>query len=454
MKKNSSMLQFRGSPLWFSLLASGVAVASGGCSSSDGEAPPSPSTEYLGLRTPADGAGFQLRTTGVDVGPGEDLEYCEVLELPGGSGETYYVGAVELANGEGSHHLVLEAVRPGGTAEAKVAEVPLAEPFDCVGGAQTFGDGDGFENVAVSQQPYFREDLPSGIGRVLHGGQRVVFDYHYYNTSDETVHARSAANFHLVAAEDVQHVARVFSFNNTMIDVPPLSKKAFVGECKFDDDVVLSSLMRHTHQWGRDFTVWYAGGPNAGQEIFRTPDYEHGINHSFDAPISVNKGDGFRFECAFDNTENRPLRFGLNATDEMCMLFGVWWGAKDTTPPPQDCVMTAFDASGVARPPDEIKFRPPTAPENAACVAISESAPRPLTDACAKCYCDSCAVPINECAADPECKAIMDCAIETRCGYDTCLAACPDAFNAHSAGTGLIVSVGQCLLETCAECTE
>ena len=48
----------------------------------------------------------------------------------------------------------------------------------------------------------------------------------------------------------------------------------------------------------------------------------------------------------------------------------------------------------------------------------------------------------------------MDCALETRCGLNTCGAACPEALNAHSAGTGLLLPVGQCLLATCAECTE
>jgi hypothetical protein len=116
--------------------------------------------------------------------------------------------------------------------------------------------------------------------------------------------------------------------------------------------------------------------------------------------------------------------------------------------------MTAVDTNGVARPPSELGFREPTAAENAACVNLSQGAPRPLTDDCAKCYCDSCAVPINACAADAECKALLDCAIETRCGFDTCAAACPEALNAHSAGTGLLIPVGQCLLTTCAECAE
>jgi hypothetical protein len=410
-------------------------------------------TEYLGLKTPEAGEGFQLRTTGADIGPGEDLEFCEVLELPGAPGDVYYLRSVEVANGEGSHHLILNAVRPGTAAEPKIADAELGKPVDCIGATQLFGE-DGFDNVAVSQQPYFREDLPAGVGRVVHGGQRIVFDYHYYNTGEETVKARSAANLYLMPEAEVEHEALVFSFNNSSIDTPPLSEKTFTGECRFQDDVTIASLMRHTHQWGRDFIVRYAGGAKDGQEIFRTPDYEQGITHLFDEPITVKKGEGFRFDCAFENTENRPLRFGPNATDEMCILFGIWWGEGNSSPESQDCVMTATGDDGVSRPPSDIGFRKPTAEENAACVNLGTTAPRPLTDECAACYCDNCAVPINDCAADPECKALMDCAIETRCGYDTCIGSCPEAINAHSAGVGLLIPVGKCLEGPCGHCTE
>ena len=37
------------------------------------------------------------------------------------------------------------------------------------------------------------------------------------------------------------------------------------------------------------------------------------------------KGEGFRYRCEYQNTEDRTLRFGTKATDEMCNLFGSWW---------------------------------------------------------------------------------------------------------------------------------
>ena len=41
----------------------------------------------------------------------------------------------------------------------------------------------------------------------------------------------------------------------------------------------------------------------------------------------MKQGEGLRFECNYQNTEDRALRFGTSATDEMCVLFGMIWNA-------------------------------------------------------------------------------------------------------------------------------
>src|SRR5687768_14590366 len=40
--------------------------------------------------------GFQVRSIGEEIAPGEDVEYCEVGELPGEPSQTYYVKSIEL----------------------------------------------------------------------------------------------------------------------------------------------------------------------------------------------------------------------------------------------------------------------------------------------------------------------------------------------------------------------
>jgi hypothetical protein len=88
----------------------------------------------------------------------------------------------------------------------------------------------------------------------------VVFDYHYFNTSDKAVEARSAFNLHLGKAEEIEHLAYRSQFANYTIDTPAKANGKFVGECKFKQDVMVGGITRHTHRWGTDFDVWFEGG--------------------------------------------------------------------------------------------------------------------------------------------------------------------------------------------------
>src|SRR5688572_20782492 len=59
------------------------------------EGPPQKPESYLGLTMPAQG--FQIRSIGADIEPGEEREYCEVAQLPGAPIDEYYVSSMELA---------------------------------------------------------------------------------------------------------------------------------------------------------------------------------------------------------------------------------------------------------------------------------------------------------------------------------------------------------------------
>lgn len=291
-------------------------------------------TEEPCLAPPA--MGFQIRSVGTTIQPGEDVEYCEVLVLPGTPDDTYYVHGFDVAMTGGSHHLIVSAIVPGSATDMNTT---VGDRVECVG-AQNLGDGDDFEPVTGSQHPTNSERYPSGVGRIYHGGQKVVFDYHYFNTTDGPLSARAAVNFLTTDPANITNLARTFGFFHLGISTPPGQQAAFEGECTFNQDVVMYKLTRHTHQWGRDFNVWYAGGPNDGQLIFTSPDYETDTDFIFDTPVTIPTGQGFRFECNYDNTTDQTLVFGTEATDEMCILFGTWYTpTAGGTAMDQDCVV-------------------------------------------------------------------------------------------------------------------
>jgi hypothetical protein len=292
-------------------------------------ADPAPCTEEPCLDAPSEGV--QLRThSGLILQPGEDRELCEVVRIPGAG--TRHAGRLELAMSPGSHHLIVAAIEVGSETEAAVRE---GDVIDCVGPT---GFGEHVRILGGSQQAYQDEVLPGGGARSYEGGQLVVFNYHYFNATDAPLSAAAALNLHDVPEASVAHLMGDGAFVNLAIAIAPGESRAFVTDCRFANDVMVHKLSRHTHQWGRDVPVWFAGGPRDGELVYTSPDYET-PDHVFDTPVLVRAGEGFRFECRYTNTSDHELVFGVKATDEMCILFSQIYATEGREPPLELCVI-------------------------------------------------------------------------------------------------------------------
>jgi hypothetical protein len=237
-----------------------------------------------------------------------------VVQLPGDPSTTYYVNRLESAMTPGSHHLIVSAAVVGSATEANMTP---GEKTGCVTGTVY---GEEILPVTGSQHPYHDEVFPEGVGRVYHGGQKLIFDYHYFNTTAAPLEARAAVNFHTVDAAQVTRIAESFGMYNLAIWIPPMATESFTKTCTFDHDVFVYKLTRHTHQWGTEFDVSYAGGDH----IWTSPNYEE-TDYLLPEPVLMPAGSGFTFTCSFHNTESYTLQFGTEATDEMCILFGTWY---------------------------------------------------------------------------------------------------------------------------------
>ncbi|HMJ10740.1 MAG TPA: hypothetical protein VK524_04995, partial [Polyangiaceae bacterium] len=208
--------------------------------------------------------------------------------------------------------------------------------------------GEGFTYIAGSSRPYTETKLPEGVGKKLFGGQKLIFNYHYLNTSTEPVPARSVLNIHTIDAASVVHRSQLFALLNQTITIPARQSASFTMECTMRQDVVVYGLSRHTHRWGRDFETSFLGGERAGQRVFVSQDWETGTGYAPNPPLLMRAGEGFRFRCDFDNTTDAPLEWGDKATDEMCILYGSWYVANaGEAPLPQSCIaIPGFASSG------------------------------------------------------------------------------------------------------------
>jgi hypothetical protein len=314
-------------------------------SSDTGVEPPAPPTEvpFVDLEPPE--KGFQIHSKGGWIPSGVDVEYCEVVTLPGTMEDTYYVDRLEVAMHPWSHHVIVGAAEAGTEADAAMEE---GMSVKCVSGESAYGDG--LVDVIGAQGPYNQLDLPDGVGRIYHGGQKVVVDYHYFNPTPEPIPARHAINFHLVDEEDVKHIAQTWGFYNFMILAMPGQQASYAAECTFKEDVMLYSLTRHTHRWGTDFHIWHKGGEKDGEHLWTSNDWELEVDYVFEEPVLIPKGEGFTFQCEFDNTTDHILKFGVKATDEMCILFGVAWSPDGLVLPPQSCDASTVSPKDMSAP--------------------------------------------------------------------------------------------------------
>jgi hypothetical protein len=274
--------------------------------------------------------GVQLVTLGREIPAGADEEWCEVVEIEGDSDEEFFVARTEVSMTPYSHHLVV-SIAPAGS--SSLVDAPLHEPTRCEG-AHEFGQD--LLTLAASALPYTESKLPTGIGYTVRGGQRLLFDYHAFNTTEDPIPAKQRLNLHFV--DQIDKPARTFGFYNLAIQVPAGEQRAFSSECRFKDELLVWALNRHTHRMGTRFRVWWVGGDHDGELLWTSDDWEQDINYRFDEPVVVPAGDGFRWECAFDNTTNEQLVFGPQASDEMCILFGLFAAVGDDSEvSPQSC---------------------------------------------------------------------------------------------------------------------
>jgi hypothetical protein len=166
-------------------------------------------------------------------------------------------------------------------------------------------------------------------------------------------------------------------------------------------------------------------------------------------------GEGFRFECDLQNQSPNELRYGIRASDEMCILGGWVWPAGKTELPPPNCSITWVDGEGIGHPADEAGGFPAASAQKARLCAAGiklSGASSVVSADCTQCVCDSCADVLMSCAADTDCSALIDCFSQDCGGLSDCIKACKAALHDHSSAIGMLQQVQACLGSRCPGC--
>jgi len=282
--------------------------------------------------------GHQFLYEGPWLQPGEEIEGCEWIEVP--NSQDFVVGSWEYSLNPGTHHLALWEHRPE-------AAMPALHTFRkdtaCISGGARFG-------ISISgapEAPYFVDQYPDQVAKIIKGGSILGINPHYYNEFDVPIQVKFWVNLHPAPASAIitdtllSLGASLAGKGSFSIFVPP----GEVGTLRLryvNDNpgpVHIPQLTSHTHQRGVRFDAWRSDG----SPLYENTDWAHPRVVNFEPAMALAPGDYIEFQCTHDNGVTRPVRrcgdadhdvgctpgdpipvtFGVTAQDEMCFLTGL-----------------------------------------------------------------------------------------------------------------------------------
>ncbi|HEX3905383.1 MAG TPA: hypothetical protein VH853_21340 [Polyangia bacterium] len=253
----------------------------------------------------------------------EDTQ-CVVVRL--GNVPAIHVGQIHSQLGAGTVQMILYAV---------TATTEQTNPFDCAPFTSVYQASQmvGMTPLTVVQNPDETLTFPTGVGVALAANQMMRVELHYANqsaTAPMTAQAtvtlstmpdaafQSAASFLTVAETGFSiQAAATLTEGPTFFPFP----STFVGAKFF-------AVTSEQHQWGTEAQIWSAiSAADAGNLVY------HNTNWSTpplteNAAQAVTSGEGFKYQCDWNNTGNVGVSFGLSASQELCLIVGYYYPSQ------------------------------------------------------------------------------------------------------------------------------
>jgi hypothetical protein len=282
--------------------------------------------------------GYQIVYEGPTLQPGDEIEGCEWIEAP--NSEDFLVGRWEYSLNPGTHHFAVWEHRAG----AAMPELhTFKEDLACISGGAEFG----VTLTGAPEAPYFVDDYPGDLARVVKGGSILGINPHYFNEFDEPVQIKLWINLYpapagaTIADGFVSTDASLSGKSAYSIFVPPgtVQTLRLRWTNRLPHPVTIPQISSHMHQRGVRFDAWLSDGT----PLYDNTDWAHPRILNFAPPLALAPGDYIEYQCTHDNGVTRPVRrcgdaqhdddctpgepmpvvFNVTAQDEMCLLTGL-----------------------------------------------------------------------------------------------------------------------------------
>ena len=286
-----------------------------------GETPgPLPAGGFMSTRpiltapaTPPEGVDFfEVRAQNYQV-PTERNDRYECFTVTAPVGEERLIRRVETIVDDARvlHHIVL-IPEAGGRPPNTHSECDGDNPFALI---YAWAPGQGALHFAEG-------------GIKLSPGQSLTLQIHYNNRANhEDAIDNSGVRVYHGPVEGPE--IAVLTLGPVGFEVPPRSRGEVTGYCELLSPTQLIASFPHMHEMGARFqqSIVYDwldqpdGQELVWEDIITLDGWDFGSQYVYETPISLSAGDLIKTSCVYENTRDRPLRFGENTHNEMCFNF-------------------------------------------------------------------------------------------------------------------------------------
>ncbi len=186
--------------------------------------------------------------------------------------------------------------------------------------------------------------LQDGYGLLLKKGSTVIFQMHYHKEKGAGTGVEERSEMALKFYDKpVAHAVHIEPISNGRFEIPPFTSNWKVGMGRtFDRDIIITSLLPHTHLRGTaaKYVAFYPDGKE--ETLLEVPSYDFNwqTDYMFKEPKRIPAGTRIEATMVYDNSAERQkrapevdptraVRFGGPTTDEMDLA---WMTYTETEP--------------------------------------------------------------------------------------------------------------------------
>lgn len=256
----------------------------------------------------------------------EDAGQCYGFKL--GNSTDLWVNTVELENDGGFHHsnwfFVPEKMYAFEGPQIRCKEIDFSELDAALAGGVLFAQS--------TQSRTEAQRFPPGAAVRVPAYSRIITSAHLLNASPKQLQTGLRLRMRTLPPEQVRIRLAPLRLSYIDLRLPPQQHSEFTGECNFRDNfesilgepfrLKLYYVLPHFHGLGERFRLEVAGGSEDGRMLYELSDgigEAHG--QTFDPPVDMGSGNGFRFTCGYNNPRKEVVRWG-NGDQEMCVMLG------------------------------------------------------------------------------------------------------------------------------------